>query len=222
MKKLGLIVVSLLISNFLFAQECKVLKPEIADSYQGECKNGLAQGKGVAKGKDSYEGEFRKGYPDGEGTYTWANGATYTGEWRKGVRAGKGKYVWHTAKGDSTLVGVWSRDKYDGTGLPSYNVERQQNITRYSIRKVLGNVDNITIRFIRAGSNYNQVSNLSVATDSGNDELKGQYLMINNATFPFEVKLNFSVPNLLNTSTNDCIFNFKITEKGSWEVQINV
>ena len=39
------------------AQEtCKVLKPEISGSYLGDCKKGLANGKGIARGTDGYEG----------------------------------------------------------------------------------------------------------------------------------------------------------------------
>ena len=71
-------------------QECKVLKKEIAATYDGECKNGLAHGQGKAEGTDIYEGGFKKGLPCGLGTYTWANGDVYAGDWRKGLRNGWG------------------------------------------------------------------------------------------------------------------------------------
>ena len=222
MKTLGLLIVSLMITNNLFSQECKVLKPEISNSYQGECKNGLAQGKGVAKGTDVYEGEFKKGLPDGEGTYVWANGSTYVGDWRKGIMDGKGKYTWHTSKGDSTQVGIWRRGKYEGTGIPAYVINRNQSVPRYTIRKSLGNLDRITIQFMRAGSNFNEVSNLTVSSDSGSDETKGPNLIINDAIFPVNIKLDFTVPNLLKTAEYNCIFNFTITEKGSWDVILNL
>jgi hypothetical protein len=44
---------------------CKVLKSEIANQYEGSCKKGLANGKGIAVGRDKYEGNFKKGYPHG-------------------------------------------------------------------------------------------------------------------------------------------------------------
>lgn len=222
MKKLGFLIIAMMITNHLFSQECKVLKPEIANSYQGECKNGLAHGKGAAKGQDSYIGEFRKGYPDGEGTYSWANGSIYIGEFRKGIRDGKGKYRWHTSQGDSVLVGVWRHDKYDGTGIAPYTVSREQSIPRYTIRKALGVRDQINIQIMRAGSNLAEVSNLKISSDSGTDETKGYNYMINDAVFPVEIKMEFTVPNLFKTSEFTCIFNFIISEKGSWDVTLNL
>jgi len=58
MKKLILLtLVAIFMPAFLFAQEaCLVLKPQIANRYDGECKNGLAHGKGIASGLDRYEG----------------------------------------------------------------------------------------------------------------------------------------------------------------------
>ena len=86
MKTPTLLAFMIFISGYALAQECKVLKTEISASYHGDCKNGLAQGKGIAKGLDSYEGEFIKGLPDGTGTYIWANGDNYKGNWKKGSR----------------------------------------------------------------------------------------------------------------------------------------
>ncbi|MEI6061185.1 MAG: hypothetical protein WCR72_10775, partial [Bacteroidota bacterium] len=60
----------------LFGQEkCRVLKPELVGTYEGKCKDGLANGKGIAIGTDRYEGQFTKGFPQGYGTYTWSTGA---------------------------------------------------------------------------------------------------------------------------------------------------
>ena len=56
---------------------CQVLLPQIAGSYEGECKKGLAEGMGKAQGIDFYEGYFKKGYPDGHGKYAWKDGATF-------------------------------------------------------------------------------------------------------------------------------------------------
>ncbi len=64
-----------------------MLKPEISLDYHGECKKGLAHGKGEAFGRDHYIGEFKKGWPNGNGLYKWNNGDNYEGEWKKGVTA---------------------------------------------------------------------------------------------------------------------------------------
>ena len=135
MKTPTLLAIMIFISGYALAQECKVLKTEISASYHGDCKNGLAQGKGIAKGLDSYEGEFIKGLPDGTGTYIWANGDNYKGNWKKGLKDGRGIYVWHTAKGDSTLTGVWRKDKYQGSGISPYRVSQSEGVPRYTISK---------------------------------------------------------------------------------------
>ena len=42
---------------------------EIQGTYEGDCKDGKASGKGNAIGEDTYEGNFKNGYPDGTGKY---------------------------------------------------------------------------------------------------------------------------------------------------------
>jgi len=42
-----------LFPSLLFAQECKVLVENLSDSYEGECKKGLANGHGKAEGDDT-------------------------------------------------------------------------------------------------------------------------------------------------------------------------
>lgn len=48
---------------------CTVLDKDISDRYQGECKDGLAHGKGIAKGGEIYAGEFVSGKKNGYGVY---------------------------------------------------------------------------------------------------------------------------------------------------------
>lgn len=221
MKLVGLLILSIFIGSHLAAQECKVLKTEISSSYQGECKNGLANGKGVAKGQDSYEGEFSKGLPDGTGTYVWANGANYKGKWRKGMRDGKGTYIWHTVKGDSTLVGVWRQDKYDGTGISPYHVSQNESISRYSINKGIGKENIIVVKVMRGGTPLSNIP-LTFSMTSGSDYTNGPYHEIKNWTTPFDVRITFTVPNLLNTYSYNCIFEVTINEIGPWDIILNM
>lgn len=78
-----------------FAADCKVNDSDISDEYIGSCVNGLAHGKGKAKGRDTYEGEFKQGNKHGKGTYIWAaNGNKYEGDWLNAKRHGKGTETW--------------------------------------------------------------------------------------------------------------------------------
>lgn len=116
---------------------CRVLDPDIADEYQGDCKDGLADGHGIAKGRDTYEGDFREGKPHGEGKYAWfngdvykgswvegrrngwgvlrrPNGSYYEGEWKDGKRHGNGKYKWQDG---AYYEGEWQNDERHGVGI---------------------------------------------------------------------------------------------------------
>ena len=50
-----------LLAPQLSQAQCKVLLEAVSGEYEGGCKKGKADGKGIAKGTDSYEGEFKKG-----------------------------------------------------------------------------------------------------------------------------------------------------------------
>ena len=76
-------------------KECKVNDPDIAKHYEGGCKNGLAHGEGLARGRDEYKGSFRNGSPHGFGVYKWGKNSDwateiYEGSWYKGDKTGFG------------------------------------------------------------------------------------------------------------------------------------
>jgi hypothetical protein len=77
-----------------FAADCKVNDSDLSGEYVGGCVNGLAQGRGKAKGRDTYEGDFKLGSLHGKGRYTWSDGATYEGDWLNDERTGKGLQSW--------------------------------------------------------------------------------------------------------------------------------
>jgi len=85
--------ITLFTSGFqTWAQKCTVLLEALAIEYTGECKNGLAQGEGVAKGEGvTYSGEFRKGYPHGQGTLIFEDGREFKGLWKNGEIYGYGE-----------------------------------------------------------------------------------------------------------------------------------
>jgi hypothetical protein len=105
------------------AQECVVDKEELKGTYAGDCKKGKANGKGKASGADSYEGDFKSGLPEGKGTYRWKNGNEFIGEFAKGLKEGKGKLIYkRTAAADSTVEGFWKKDVYVGKYEHPYRI----------------------------------------------------------------------------------------------------
>jgi hypothetical protein len=89
-----------------FAQECRVLDPELQEAYAGPCVNGLAQGAGYARGRAEYQGEFRAGMKQGKGMKSWANGDRYEGEFVEDRKEGKGLYTYGR--------GPWAGERYEG------------------------------------------------------------------------------------------------------------
>ena len=95
---------------------CKVNDVDINQEYRGECRNGLAHGKGRAKGRDVYFGEFKDGNTHGRGTYTWATGDSYEGDWVNGQRV-HGKYK----NKDGTYEGDFLNRNRHGFGVYKYH-----------------------------------------------------------------------------------------------------
>lgn len=113
----------LVLCSAVNAQNCKVLLPALAGSYEGICKNDKANGNGKAIGTDTYEGAFKNGYPEGHGKYTWKNSDWYEGNFKSGMRNGEGAIHYpSTGKPDSTLTGFWAKDMYIGLYEAPYKI----------------------------------------------------------------------------------------------------
>jgi hypothetical protein len=129
------------------AQNCTVTVDALKGSYEGGCNNGKAEGKGKAIGEDSYEGEFKEGLPNGRGKYTWKNGNWYDGNWNKGVKEGRGTmvYVLSDAR-DSVIEGYWKKDRYTGKYEKPYVIySKTIHITGISCRKLNNSRDQVNV-----------------------------------------------------------------------------
>lgn len=212
-----LVLIMLLSGISLFAQnsECKVLKPEIAGTYQGGCKKGLAQGKGVAQGVDRFEGQFSKGLPDGNGTYKWANGVYYEGQWKAGLRDGKGRMVYP----DSVVAGFWKEDKYVGKKLIApYRIISSMSVSRFSITKASDKNERMKLRIMQGGVDNVSIEDFSMMYDSGSEYRSGNYYGLDNVKFPLNLKIKYRSWNQLMTAQTDVIFEVLINDPGSWEI----
>lgn len=214
--RLFLIIVFILGSN-AYAQksDCKITLPGISGSYSGDCKNGLAHGKGIAQGIDHYEGQFIKGMPSGRGIYTWVNGTYYDGEWKNGMREGKGKMVY----GDSIVTGFWKGDKFQGTKLvPPYRITINRSVSRYTINKTIIPANGVRIKIMQGGVENTSIEEFSLAYDSGEEYRMGNVYGIQNSFVPLDVKVRYRTWNQMHSVQYDVFFDFVINEPGTWEV----
>jgi len=160
-----------------FAESCKVLDPEIAAEYAGDCRNGLADGYGIAKGESHYQGEFKNGMKHGRGIKVWAIGDRYEGEFRNDRREGWGRYHWgdqsqwpgdrysgqyHNDKPEGQGIYEWSSgDRFEGMwkeGLrygPSA-MEIQQNRARLALTEAVGRPGVVVCQVSSQGINLNE------------------------------------------------------------------
>jgi hypothetical protein len=84
--------------------------PDEHMTWSGDCTEGMAEGKGVlqfyigATAGTRYEGEMRNGRADGRGVNLQPDGARYEGEWRNNAANGPGIYT----KGSERFEGIWT------------------------------------------------------------------------------------------------------------------
>ncbi len=120
------LITALFTSLSLYAQDsantCKVVAKELEGTYVGECKKGLAQGKGEALGTHRYIGNFKYGLPHGEGIYYYAATHYHKGKFQEGIKEGKGEtHYLRNGQPDSVVKGYWSGDEYRGKNYITYN-----------------------------------------------------------------------------------------------------
>ncbi|GAB4174061.1 MAG: hypothetical protein Fur0039_15870 [Rhodocyclaceae bacterium] len=99
-------LLALAASASLAQPACRVLDPELQGAYSGGCRDGLAEGHGLAEGSARYEGGFRAGMKHGRGVKQWPNGDRYEGEFFEDRRHGRGIYAWGR--------GRWAGERYEG------------------------------------------------------------------------------------------------------------
>ncbi|MBK5210471.1 MAG: hypothetical protein JJE44_13365 [Flavobacteriaceae bacterium] len=209
-------------STFLFGQQkCDVLKVDISGEYLGDCKNGLAHGKGLAKGQNKYEGEFKKGLPNGVGTIFYSDGGKYVGEWKDGLRQGEGKYIINIKGKDSIAEGIWNKDKYKGKKpVKQYEVIKKTSVSRYSIKKIGDATNKVTIKVRAKGQALKNIEDIT-ASDGNKSNYEGYLVYENINSFPFQCQMRYSVPSALGTASVNVEFSFKIFETGEWLVELN-
>ncbi len=202
-------------------EKCKVLKPEIAGTYDGKCKKGLAHGKGIATGTDRYEGQFSQGLPHGEGTYIWATGERYTGNWAEGMRHGSGEYTSVVNGAEHVQEGIWQLDKYFGPRPPQPIVLYNSGVGRYNFQKNNTTKSRVMIDIFQNGGRNMGISNFLMSTTSGTETKISQSIGYDYIIFPVTIKISYTTLNKLHTMPVNVKFDFEISEPGDWTVELN-
>jgi hypothetical protein len=217
---LGTLFLMLLGVSYGQEKECKVLMEEISDSYQGDCKNGLAHGKGIASGVDVYQGKFKKGFPWGSGKYIWANGDYYEGRWKEGKKHGKG--VLYTKESDTKLKGIWKQDKFvREIKDPAYEVILKSGVTGLNFYKDNENEPyDIEVVFQKDGNQSRIVRQLLLSSTSGRIKKTSSFSGFEDVHFPFEGAIEFVDRSRMGTMDVRYEVKFKIIEEGSWRILI--
>jgi len=211
------------LSQFIaFSQDsCKVLKPEISGKYTGDCKNGLADGKGVAEGRDIYDGKFKQGLPNGQGIYRWATGEVYKGSWKEGKKNGEGKFTFKSNGYDTTTTGVWKDDIFARVKVPApYDIHRNNGIKRYTVGRY-GDGEKITLAIMKDGANNASVYGLTFFCTSGTTYTIGPKIGYENVTFPCTIKIIYSTRSSFNGGSIACEFEVEFKTPGKWDITLN-
>lgn len=217
------IIALLLLPGILKSSDCRVLKSEISQTYEGKCRRNLAHGFGKARGEDYFEGQFRKGLPHGTGVYVWSNGDTYAGEFRKGMKHGMGRFT--IAESDSAFVGIWNNDEFvrivkpDEKEKPAYRIHYQRNLTRARFVRT-GDGNKVLFNLADEGGTR-PVSAMNIFGTSGFQINYGRFFGFEDVTFPFEGKISFTAPSRSGLVVYQIELFFTINEPGIWEITLN-
>lgn len=198
--------------------DCKVLPGSLKGTYEGDCKNGKADGKGKATGTDSYDGEFKSGFPDGIGKYTWKNGNYYYGGWKKGLKNGKGQLYAVENNVGSAKNGYWKNDKYVGLYENPYKII---SITSQIGRVEVDNMDkkgsSVSITVTNTSRNNIVMTDFQITKGTyerkSNSSLSSADVTVfRNVVFPFAASFYFGT----------AILQIEIYEKGEWNIIVPV
>jgi hypothetical protein len=203
------------------ASGCKVLKKEIAGTYQGECKNGFAEGNGMAKGQDIYIGYFKKGLPDGKGVYKFSDGSTFTGFWKKGLMDGEGELRYLVNGNDSVITGTWKADKFTGKAEKAiandYQITNQSYIEYYSIKRYEQDKNLVEISFERVMQKYIP-RDLEFTYSTGFLTKEPLTLSVHDFIIPASFHIHFTIQTT--GGDRECNFDFNIMTPGKYTVHL--
>lgn len=234
MKKItSLLVLIFVCSLWTHAQfNCKVMVEALQGQYNGDCKKGLANGEGSAKGVDTYVGSFKKGYPHGFGVYTFANGSTYIGNYRKGLKDGYGLLNTITEAGDRMQdYGLWLADSLMAPNDPKalFRVKNRKGIKVVDpkLNRDKSVKNQIWINFQIDGVTDKSVV-VSKATISSGKQMDTRDRALDTLvafedieTFPVTFTLEYEIRKTNQFEAVECFAEITLFTAGLWEINLN-
>jgi hypothetical protein len=243
MKIIRLFIVLLIIIfmsfPFLNAQDrlCKVAAKNLEGDYKGDCKYGLANGQGEAKGIDRYVGSFKDGMPNGKGTYYYADTVYYKGNFQNGIKEGKGE-MHYTRKGasDSVIKGYWSTDVFRGEKYSPYKLSTSSFFDRTEVIPSDHTGNTVTIEIATssgspngapthansAGFNSGYILSLSALSSPTNSILKTGAKYESSFKSSITYELTGFPCRLIGTFSNGEGFDLELFKAADWKVRFFV
>lgn len=225
-----MLLLGIVTMNAVIAQEpdCKVLLDSLKGTYTGGCKKGKADGEGKAVGINTYEGEFKNGLPEGKGKYTWSNGDYYYGSWKKGMKEGKGQLHQFSDGKENLVEGYWKKDQYRGEYENPFVITNvTTDIGRTQVTKMNENDNSISITvesLVTNTSLYSSTYQTSVVM-TAHQITRGTYISKSNnaltnkeitifrgVVFPFKCMFNFG----------QSMIEIEFFDKGAWDVIVPI
>jgi uncharacterized protein YwbE len=225
MKYLSIIIAIILSTYGVFGQtdSCKVRVDKLSGTYKGPCIDGLANGKGTAKGEDTYIGSFKDGLPHGKGKYMYKNGDIFKGFWKNGAKDGPGEFKFTINDKAQTLKGYWKNDEYVGERDPelAYEVTCSSGIMDYKIEQKTGESsygNAITLCIKSAFSDFNP-HDLKIEKSSGVIGRSGKKYLITQYFFPFHCEVSYTV--MIGEIQKQIRFIFDVYKEGEYLITLS-
>lgn len=195
-----------------------VLKPEIAEKYEGEMKKGLASGKGTATGTDTYTGHFTQGLPDGQGIYTFKNGDVYQGAFKNGIMEGKGIMTTKINGKDSIVTGYWDTGKYIGKKrIDPYEISNKTGSAQEHL-SLTGEGNTVEISVFDP-FNRNIGAQIFIEGEYVQKSSYGREYF-EDVKFPILFDIKYSCSNKLGTGIVSSTIRIKINKSGKWILKV--
>lgn len=211
---------------------CKVILKSIEGSYTGECKNGLANGKGESVGAYSYKGMFKNGLPNGLGTLYYSDSTYHAGAFMDGLKEGKGEMHFSMkGKADSVIKGYWSANEFRGKDYITYKFKSNYRfeLTEFTPSKQSGHTLNIDIATTSGspngvptnfkGESGNVLTLVDLISPSGGlKKASSQIASSFKSSYSFEIS-SFPVK-LLGSLSNGEFFELELYKASDWKVRL--